>query len=377
MPITPDTHLPPDPPLIRPDAGLAGRVWHWARYLLGLGLAVLALWAVLGKRGELSGASHYLSHMRWGWVVLAAGAEAVSYVSFAAMQRRLLAAGRVDIPITPMTGITVAGNAIQNSLPAGLLLASAYAFRQYRRWGADDVLSAWVVIAMAGMSMVTLSAMAAVGLSMAASTGSALDLVSAILGTVGVAGLLIIAWLKRTFLISHAVTLLRLAQRVIHRPAGDARKIVDDALARMAIVAPSRRQWAQASFYGLGNWLADMGCLALAFVALHSGVPWDGLLLAYTAAQLATTLPITPGGLGVVEGSLTVALVAFGGAQSSTVAAVLLYRVLSYWIMLPIGWASWGVLAWGGRRHRITARRRAHVAMPQLALGQSTEGDDK
>ena len=42
-------------------------------------------------------------------------------------------------------------------------------------------------------------------------------------------------------------------------------------------------------------------------------------------AQLAANLPITPGGLGVVEGSLTIALVAYGGGRDSTVAAVLLY----------------------------------------------------
>ena len=81
-------------------------------------------------------------------------------------------------------------------------------------------------------------------------------------------------------------------------------------------------------------------------------VPWRGLLLAYAAAQLATNLPITPGGLGVVEGSLTVALVAFGGAQASTVAAVLIYRVLSFWLILPIGWGTLGAITYNHRRGR-------------------------
>jgi uncharacterized protein (TIRG00374 family) len=75
-----------------------------------------------------------------------------------------------------------------------------------------------------------------------------------------------------------------------------------------------------------------------------SPVPWRGLLLAYGAGQLAANLPITPGGLGVVEGSLTIALVAYGGAQASTVAAVLLYRIVSFWASLPVGWVSWAVL---------------------------------
>ena len=39
----------------------------------------------------------------------------------------------------------------------------------------------------------------------------------------------------------------------------------------------------------------------------------------------------------MVEGSLTVALVAFGGGEAPTVAAVLLYRLISFWVPLPVG----------------------------------------
>jgi uncharacterized protein (TIRG00374 family) len=98
------------------------------------------------------------------------------------------------------------------------------------------------------------------------------------------------------------------------------------------------------------NWLWDCCALAMAFLAVGAGVPWRGLLLAYGAAQLATNIPITPGGLGVVEGSLTIALVAYGGGQESTVAAVVLYRLISFWGLLVVGWAAWAVFAYEGRR---------------------------
>ena len=84
-------------------------------------------------------------------------------------------------------------------------------------------------------------------------------------------------------------------------------------------------------------------------------MPWKGLLLAYGAGQLAANLPITPGGLGVVEGSLTIALVAFGGAEASTVAGVLVYRLFNFWLLLPVGWGAWGVLTVQSRRQRAGA----------------------
>jgi uncharacterized membrane protein YbhN (UPF0104 family) len=67
-----------------------GRAWPWIKFAGGIALAALALWAVAGRRGELSGASHYLAHLRWPWIWAAAVLELGSYVAFAIVQRRLL-----------------------------------------------------------------------------------------------------------------------------------------------------------------------------------------------------------------------------------------------------------------------------------------------
>ncbi|MCU4186943.1 YbhN family protein [Acidiferrimicrobium sp. IK] len=341
--------------------------WRATKVVLVLGVAALAGWAISGKTDELSGAGSYLAHLHWGWMVFAAGAELISYVAFAGMQRRLLQAGEVGAGLAPMTGVTLAGNAIQNSLPAGVVLAAAYAFRQYRRFGADDVLSGWVVVAMTILSLMSLSALAAVGLAMAASTGSALDLVSVIVGLVCAMGLLVIFWSRREWFLGHTVKAVRLSQWVTRRPAGDPHEVVRVARGRVSAISPSRRDWAVAGIMAAFNWIFDLGCLMMAFLAVNASIPWRGLLLAYTAAQLATNLPITPGGLGVVEGSLTIALVAFGGSEASTVAAVLVYRLFNFWAMLPLGWGAWGLLAYQTRRtHSTPAASDPGVPIPEL-----------
>jgi putative heme transporter len=276
-------------------------------------------------------------------------AEALSYVSYAGMQRRLLRSGSVDVPLVPMTGITVAGNAIQNTLPAGIVLAGAYSFRQYRRYGADDILAGWVVVGVTVVSFATLATLAMAGLATGFGSGSALNLVWVILGVAVLALLIVVAVLQRAVWLPTLGRLLRVAERIAHRPPGHVNEVLDRWLERLVAIHPSRSDWVAAVALGFGNWLADLGCLMAAFLAVGADVPWRGLLLAYGAGQLASSLPVTPGGLGVVEGSLTVALVAFGGAEASTVAAVLLYRVLSFWAMLPIGWGAWGGMKLVGR----------------------------
>jgi uncharacterized membrane protein YbhN (UPF0104 family) len=67
-------------------------------------------------------------------------------------------------------------------------------------------------------------------------------------------------------------------------------------------------------------------------------------LAAFALVRLLTALPITPGGLGVVEVGYTTALVVAGGDEELVVAAVLIYRALSYLLQVPLGiiaYATW------------------------------------
>lgn len=335
--------------------------------VVGLVAVGVGAWAISGKTGELSGITGYLDRLRWWWMALAVVGEFASYAALSSLQRRLLRAGRVDIKAGTMMGITLAGSSIQSSFPGGTVFYLAYLFRQFRRRGADDVLSGWVLVAFNTLTFLALSSMALVGLAIAASTGSAYDLVEALLGIIAVALLVVVAFVERRRLLVHFATLISVWRRLLRRRESKStpHEVLDRWVTELAAVNPSRRQWSIAAAMAASTWLADMACLVLAFYAVGVGVPWRGLLLAYAAGQLASNLPITPGGLGAVEGSLTVALVTFGGGEVSTVAAVLLYRLVSYWLMLVIGWIAWAGLA-------LSARGRPHVAA-EAAPGSLTE----
>lgn len=348
----------------------SGRLWplapatrRWLKWLVGVALAPLAFYALAGRTGELSGASGYLAHVDWGWLVPAIVVEAASYLAFAAASQWLLRAGGVQVGLRTMANITVVATTITNSLPAGPLVATVFQYRQYRQRGADDVLSAWSLAGMLVAASVSLALFAAGGVALAGAGGASFDLLIPIVTVLAVT-----AVLGALFVQQDALTWVfdRLRRLLARRRRGWTTAVatqMERVVGRLTAFRLSPRQAVAVLAFSLANWVLDCACLACSFRALDVGIPWKALGLAYGAGQLAVNLPITPGGLGVVEGSLTIALVAFGGSKVATVAVVLLYRILSFWLELPVGWAVWGWLVWRGRRAPVPS---AEVA-PDLA----------
>jgi uncharacterized protein (TIRG00374 family) len=66
-----------------------------------------------------------------------------------------------------------------------------------------------------------------------------------------------------------------------------------------------------------------------------------------TGSALGSIIP-TPGGLGAVEAALTAGLTAAGVPGGVAVSAVLLFRLLTFWLPVPLGWAAFNYLE---RRH--------------------------
>jgi hypothetical protein len=330
-------------------------------------LVGVACWVVAGKTSELSGINAFLSRPHWVWLAVAGAAELVSFLAMAALQRSLLRAGDIESRLPRVALITFASNSVQSSLPVGAAFAALYEFGQYQVMGADEVLAGWVVVATAGVLFVAVAGLAGLGLAMAASTGNAYDLVGAIVGVIVLAALAAIVWSRRAQISALLLKAVVGVEKLLHRPVGRVSEPLARGLARMRSVAPTKREWARSLGWGVVNWSADCSCWGFAFLAVGTRVPWQGLLLAYCAGQLAATLPITPGGLGVVEGTLTVALVAFVPEANGpeTVAAVLLYRVLSFWVPLPVGAACWGAL--------LRLRRRQARLAPRVTMAPSTE----
>lgn len=332
-------------------------VFVWARRVFEVAVLGGTVWVALRHESEIVAAGHLLRHTQIDWFLVALGCQLSSMVAFGRLQWWLLRSGGVEVRTLPMVEIAFAGNALGTSLPGGPAWSAAWVFTQLRKRGADRVLAGWVVFAASLLSGFGLFLMADAGAFLAGSSGpvSALrPLAGAMLGAVLVGG--VTAWgVARSDKAREVVSSWALA---ISEKFGWQRRISDSLtglLRRVRAVRPSPWGWFEAFWLALGQWAGDAATLSFCILALHAPFDWAGILVVYSVTQLAATLPITPGGVGIVEGTLVALLSAYGMSTHEALAVTILYRVISFWGMVPLGWILWIALelaARGGVRHR-------------------------
>jgi uncharacterized protein (TIRG00374 family) len=124
--------------------------------------------------------------------------------------------------------------------------------------------------------------------------------------------------------------------------------------ARILLLVANRRTLWSAFTWAALNWILDAACLWVFILAFgHTTSPID-LLVAYGLANILAAIPITPGGLGIIEGVLIPTLVGFGVPHAQAILAVLSYRLVNFWIPIPVGGAAYASLRWQ-RRPFVTA----------------------
>lgn len=84
-------------------------------------------------------------------------------------------------------------------------------------------------------------------------------------------------------------------------------------------------------------WLGDMWTLFFSLLAFGYFINPGVMIFAYCVATLAGLLSFIPGGLGVIEGTMSLTLISLGVPGSTALFSVLLYRLISFWLLMPTG----------------------------------------
>jgi putative heme transporter len=318
--------------------------WSIAVQIAGtIAVAAGAGWAVYRERVTVTGGLRVLSaHTDPGWAAACIGVQCLSMVFFALSQEQLLRAGGARLTAPWLLCTAYLANAIALAVPViGSGMAATYAYRQLRERRVDPVIAraalglGGVISTLAFAAIVTAGALLSGSPAAAVSAlGSALTcliiLAAALAALRSPAGR---SRLQRLF-----SQLLRAAQQVLHRPRGDPAQLTKTAIDRLGLFRLGPVTLALAFTWAVLNSAADACCLILSIKAVGVPVPWGGVLLAWSAGQGAGSLSPTPGGIGVVEVTMTAALAAAGLQPADALAAVLLYRIVAFKSVITLAW---------------------------------------
>ncbi|MET0999873.1 MAG: lysylphosphatidylglycerol synthase transmembrane domain-containing protein [Marmoricola sp.] len=121
--------------------------------------------------------------------------------------------------------------------------------------------------------------------------------------------------------------------------------VVESVTAQRDVVAAAfAGRWSRALAFAAANRMLDYAALVASLYAVGARARPSMVLLAYVLALGLALVPITPGGLGFVEAGLTTVLVLAGVSSDQAVLGTLLYRLVSFWLPIPVGafaWAGW------------------------------------
>lgn len=299
------------------------------------GLVIYVLAPVLAK---VASAWPRLSSLQPGWAVLALFAELASFACTFMLKRIALRTKAVFAVVT--SGLV--GNAVTNVFPGADATGATVEFRMLSSAGVETGAAIGGLTATALLQTGSLLALPVLTLpAILAGAPVSRGLVHVVYLGLGI----FTFYAAAAFVLFQNDELLRLSGRLAQslrnrllrrrRPVTDLpERLVSE---RNATRTALGKQWKLALLYTVGRLSFDFTCLLAMLAATRARpVPWL-ILIAYAATTVLALLPITPGGLGIVEGSLTGLLVLAGIPAGKAVLSTLAYRLLSYWLPTLVG----------------------------------------
>jgi uncharacterized protein (TIRG00374 family) len=320
------------------------------RYTVGVGLGAFILSLLVGQRGEFSGALHHVDHLNYAWASGAVLAEVLSIVGYGFLQQKVLRWSGAAISLRSLTLVSLANNAIAYSVPGEPAVSSAYRYRFFRRHGASGASAGWTILTILIAQAIGMSLLLLIGVLVALTGHTGVQARGTVIVGLFVVVIACAFLVRRDLLLRFLGRIVRLFRRVTGHPRGDVMKRIESTLQRMHEIPLSSGAAMGLVIMATVLWLMDFVILLCCFGAVHAPIPWSGVLLAFGVSQIVTSLPLIPGGLGIVEGSLAIILVAYGAKKVPALAVVLVYRLLTFWLVIIVGWVSIGVIEWRVRR---------------------------
>lgn len=320
------------------------------RSALGVALAVVVFVLVVPRIASYGSVAHRLGQISAPWIVALVGAALLDLLTAALPWMAVLP----QLSFIGALGFTQASTALTLVLPGGAPLGMAISFGFLRRLRVSRGQAAFAVAVTGIWSQATIFVYPLVGALLVFATGDLSPSTAAIATASGVAGAVLVV-----------LAVLALRSSGFARRLGDAAAGVAAWFARRLRREPPqwsgeslvrfreervvllRRQWPALTVATLANQLTAYLVFEFSLRAVgisYASLSFSEAFLAWSIGRVISSLPLTPGGIGVVELGLIGTLVGFGAPHAHVVAAVLLYRALIIVPTLIVGTAGLLVL---------------------------------
>lgn len=260
--------------------------------------------------------------------------------------------------LTKRRGLTLSltGSAVSNVLPLGGAAGTGLNFAMTRRWGFSSSAFGGFLTVTTLVNIVAKLGVVAVALALApiVHTTAAIPLrrtETLLIPVLAAVGLVIWALASGTAAAATGRALDRMLRVVGRRPA------LASSLPelRRSILRVFRAGWLPMTAGIVAYLLLQLALLWLCFQALGSPLSLPVLVTGLAVERLLTLIPITPGGVGVVEVGTSAALVAMGGDPAVVTAGLLLFRGFTYLLEIPVGGLTLAIWLLRNRRTGATA----------------------
>lgn len=347
--------------------------WGVSAFLLVLVLEYL----VLPQLGGFSKSLHQLDKVRVGYLLAGFVLEACALVAYAQLTRAVLPPGgpgrgrllRIDLSTL----------ALSHVIPGGTAGGAALSYRLITQEGVSGADTGFAIAMQGAGSAVVLNVLFWVALLISLFLRGYNPIYAVAAG----AGVLLMATFAAV-----VVSLTRGHRRLVdlaRRLAAGVPFVDGDHLAdaisrfsgRLRAFAAQPSVLRRAVLWAAANWLFDAASLWVCLLAFHTVLSPVYLLVAYGLANILAVIPVTPGGLGIIEGVLVPTLVGFGVPNKSiALLAVLIYRFFNFWLPIPVGGSCYLSLRFSGEGWRQRLRHvREGATTPDDGSGEDTPED--
>jgi uncharacterized membrane protein YbhN (UPF0104 family) len=321
---------------------LFSQILRWLRRgaLVLVSFAVLD-YLVLPQIAGTRKALHLLGAIRPGWAIAGIALEAANFVCYSFLTRSVLPDARPRYSWLIRSDMTALG--VSHLLPGGAATASTLRYRLIHEGGAPPqdtavgmaVQGVGSTLVLAGMLWLALIAsLPLLGLHPVYVTAAAI-------GAIVIAASFL-ALLGRSRPEAPAGDVFRVVvDRLPHRVQPRVQRALDGSAAQLHQLLMDKRGLRVSAAWAAGSWGLDAASLWVFLAAYHYRVNPDGLLVAYALANLLAVLPISPGGIGIIEGVLIPSLVGLGTPRGIAVLGVVSWRLFNFWAPIPLGGLSY------------------------------------